>query len=443
MSTTEIQQQSIENTFLEAVQSGLRLAIRVRLGAILLLGSLMVITRIGNLELALSYLAAVLGFALLGVIHYLLIGSRYDRPWIKYIFVTIDFAVLSILIATQPLFDNFDVPQAMMFRNTVFPFYFVILGLAAFGLSPKLVVWAGLAGVIGWMSAFFYAIRDMPIRFEWTDITANPTREYFLQTFLSPNFVGTGSRLQESVAFFITALLIAVVIWRARKTVYRQLELDEERRTITEVFAQYVPRKIADALITDRGLLAPVERDATVLFIDIAGFTKMTESVGPARTVSVLNEFFEKATNCISDQDGVVTQFIGDAIMATFNIPVEDPDHPRKALTAAKNILDLTETETFDGHRLSIRIGICSGTVIGGSVGGGGRQVYTVYGDTVNLASRLEALNKEHGTKLLVAETTVAALSEGEFEQVGRVSVRGLTEPVSVFTLKNGEFKQP
>ena len=91
---------------------------------------------------------------------------------------------------------------------------------------------------------------------------------------LNPYFVGTGSRVQEAVAFFVVAMLIAMVMHRARRTVRRQLELNEERMAITEVFGQYVPPSIANALINDRGALQPVERQASVLFVDIASFTR-------------------------------------------------------------------------------------------------------------------------------------------------------------------------
>ncbi|MCG8494153.1 MAG: adenylate/guanylate cyclase domain-containing protein [Sneathiellales bacterium] len=436
MSTQEIKARNIDETFLEAEQAGLRLAIKGRLIALLFIGSFMVLTRLGNLALAFDLLVAVIGFSLLGVLHYRLIGSRYDRPWTKYVFVTIDFAILSYLIATQPIFDTVDVPQVIMFRNTVFPFYFVVLGMAAFGLSQWLVLWAGFAGVVGWYGAFLFAIKDMPIRFQWTDIGSTPTTEKFVSIFLSPNFVGYGSRVQESLLFLVTALLISVVIWRARQTVYRQLELDDERQTISEVFAQYVPKKIADSLIADRGLLEPVEREATVLFLDIAGFTALTERSGARQTVAILNDFFEQATTVITSHQGVVTQFIGDAVMATFNIPVEDEDHRENAIKAATEILALTETAAFAGEKLSARIGLCTGPVVGGSVGGGGRQTYTVYGNTVNLASRLEALNKSHGTTLLVAETTVPKNCHVDFTHAGKIEVRGFSEPVSVYKPK-------
>jgi len=436
MSTQEIQARNIEETFLEAEQAGLRLAIKGRLIALLFIGSFMVLTRLGNLALAFDLLIAVIGFSLLGMFHYKLIGSSYDRPWTKFVFVAIDFAILSYLIATQPIYETADVPQVMMFRNTVFPFYFVVLGMAAFSLSHWLILWAGFVGVVGWYGAFLVAIKDMPVRLQWTDIGTAPSTEKFVSIFLSPNFVGYGSRVQECLVFLVTALLISVVIWRARQTVYRQLELDDERQTISKVFAQYVPKKIADSLIADRGLLEPVEREATVLFLDIADFTALTERSGARQTVAILNAFFEQATTVITSQQGVVTQFIGDAVMATFNIPVEDEGHREKAIKAAKEILLLTKEKDFAGEKLTVRIGLCTGPVIGGSVGGGGRQTYTVYGDTVNLASRLEALNKTHETSLLIAETTLTEKNRAGFHPAGEIEVRGFSEPVSVYRLK-------
>lgn len=426
-------QARLAETFTEAERAGLKVALKGRMVALILLAIWFAATRHPDPAHVLELVAAVAGFGLLGLLHFFLIGSAYDRPWLKYAFITIDIAILSFLMATQPIYDTIDVPQAMSFRNAIFPFYFVVLAVAAFSFSPGLVFWAGILGAAGWLAAFRWAIRDMTVSYDWTDIGPNPTTEQFLSLFLSPNFIGTGSRIQEAVAFMIVAFLIAAVMWRARRTVRRQLELDAERRTLTDIFGQYVPKAIADRLISDRGLLEPVEGSATVLFIDVAGFTNMTETSGARRVVGVLNDFFDQATDAISARNGVVTQFIGDAIMATFNLPVDDERHAENAILAALDILALVESRDFGGERLRIRAGICSGPVIGGSVGGGGRQSYSVYGDTVNLAARLEALNKEHGTELLVAAPTVALLAAVPFQEIGRVSVRGFSEPVAVY----------
>ena len=438
MANEDVQQQDyLAQTFTEAEQAGLRIAIRCRWAALLMLGAFLTISRRADLEHSLMLGLGIAGFAGLGLIHYLLIGSRYDRPWVKYVFLTIDIAILSYLMATQPIFDTVDVPQSIMFRNAVFPFYFLIMAVAAFSFSPGLILWSGFAVVTGWLSAFFWAVRDMPERLEWRDIGPNPSTEHFLSTFLNPNFIGTGSRLQEALAYLLVAVLIAAVMWRARRTVRRQLELAEEQRTLSDVFGQYVPKAIASALISDRGLLEPVEGTATVMFIDVAGFTAMTEASGPRRVVGVLNAFFDEATTIINRYDGVVTQFIGDGIMATFNLPAKDPSHASKAMCAALDIVDLTGAQTFNDQQLAIRAGIATGQVIAGSVGGGGRQTYSLYGEAGNLSARLETMNKEFGTQIMVDGATVSHLPDVTFREIGRVEVRGVSEPAAVFTVSD------
>ena len=223
---------------------------------------------------------------------------------------------------------------------------------------------------------------------------------------------------------------------RARRTVRAHIEADRDRQSVSQLFGQYVPGAVADALIRDRGALEPVEREATVLFADIAGFTALTESAGPARTVAVLNAYFDAMTEVIGRYNGVVTQFQGDAIMATFNVPLEDGEHAANAVRAAREMLDLTQSTTFDEFELSIRIGVNRGPLVAGSVGGGGRQNYTVHGDCVNVAARLEALNKEFETRLLVSETIAAATGGAfTFVEVAETPIRGRTGTMKVYTL--------
>ncbi len=437
MAEADTRQADLARTFEEAECTGLRLAIKGRLAALLLLALWIGFSRGVDPERVLIYGPAFGLYALLGLCHYVVIGGRFDRPWVKYAFISIDIAVISVLMATQPIYESVEVPQAMVFRNVIFPFYFVILGIAAFSFSPGLVLWSGFAGVGGWLSAFVWAVHDMPVRLDWTDIGTAPTTETFLTIFLSPNFIGIGSRLQESVAFLVVAILIAVVMARARRTVRRQLELDAERRMISELFGRYVPKAVADALIDDRGALQPVERPASILFADIAGFTKLTEQRGAQGIVDIMNAYFDAVSRVITAKNGVITQFLGDAVLATFNVPVEDSGHAANAVAAALDIRALARDSRFDGTALTVRVGVCSGPVIAGSVGGGGRQTYTVYGNTVNLASRLEALNKEHGTDILVAASTVEQLDRESFEAVGEIAVRGFSLPVAVFRPKS------
>jgi class 3 adenylate cyclase len=133
----------------------------------------------------------------------------------------------------------------------------------------------------------------------------------------------------------------------------------------------------------------------------------------------------------------VIIQFLGDGLMATFNAPLEDPEHAANGLRAALAIeAQVRETE-FEGVRLKVRIGVDTGPIAAGSVGGSGRQAFTVYGDTVNLASRLEALNKDHGTRILVSESTAEASGQRiGLTEIGTVAVRGKQRPVKLFSPK-------
>lgn len=422
-------------TLAEAEQAGLRLAIKGRTAALVLLCLFLVWSRSSDPARAIEFLVLCLGFAAIGLVHLRLIGSAYDRRWIKYLLVTFDVAVLSALIATQPMYDNVDLPQVITYRNAYFPFYFVILGVSAFSFSPGLVLWTGGVGITGWMAAFYWAIRDMTVTYTWADVGFTPTTEEVVRYLFSPNFIGTGSRVQESLALGVVAILIAVVMYRARATVRRQIELDEERRLISDVFGKYVPAEVAQTLISDKGALEPVERSATILFADLAGFTNLTESQGPQGIVTILNSFFDGAAEVIAVNKGVITQFQGDAILATFNVPLEDAEHAQNAVKAGIGLQKLAQENEFGGVAVRVRVGICSGPVIAGNVGGSGRLNYTVHGNTVNMAARLEALNKEYGTDILVSASTADLIKDMSFQRIGDIAVRGITKPVDVYSI--------
>jgi class 3 adenylate cyclase len=422
--------------FEHAEQAGLRLAIIGRTVALVLLGIWLVSTRAKDPERALDYLLLISIFTALGLAQYALIATRFNRRWVKYVFVTLDIAVISVVIATQPLYPSApDLPLVMNYRSPVFPFYFVILGVAAFSFSPGLVLWTGVAGGLGWVGAFLYSAGGVDGSLNWRAIPPRPTSEEVFAVVLHPNFGGISARLQESMSLVLVASLIAVVMWRARGTLRRQLQAERDHSALSGMFGRFVPPAIVNAMIAGRGALAPVEREATVLFTDIAGFTGMTERAGAARTVEILNAFFDEVTRIIGEHNGVITQFQGDAVLATFNVPVEDAAHARNAFEAGRAILACVAGREFAGERIRVRVGINTGMLVAGNVGGGGRQSYTVHGDTVNLAARLEALCKEHGASLLLSASTAKALPAEKLMAVGDITVRGFAEPVTVYSI--------
>jgi class 3 adenylate cyclase len=210
-----------------------------------------------------------------------------------------------------------------------------------------------------------------------------------------------------------------------------------ERDRIRQVFGKYVPESVAARLLESdgEGVLAPTLTEATILFVDIGAFTETSESMHPAEIVEMLNAYFSVLADIIEDHHGVITQFQGDAVLATFNVPVRHPDHASEAVKAGIKIARAVAGQDFKGHRLKCRVGINTGEVVAGAVGASDRLSYTVHGDAVNLASRLEALNKEYGTRILVSETTMGLASGFPFRAVGDLPIRGRAGAVAVYAL--------
>jgi len=207
-----------------------------------------------------------------------------------------------------------------------------------------------------------------------------------------------------------------------------------ERKLMRETLGRFVPEEVASSLLAGGGQIKPQQVVATILFCDIESFTQMTESLGPVKIVDVLNAFFSAMVVVLEKHDGVVTQFQGDAIMATFNVPVVNADHATNAVLAGQEMLSRVAEQNFAGETLAIRVGINTGPVVAGAIGAEGRLSYTVHGDAVNLAARLESLNKEYGTRLLVSENTKILVQEIEFNQVGKSKVRGQSKSILLYT---------
>ena len=218
---------------------------------------------------------------------------------------------------------------------------------------------------------------------------------------------------------------------RLRDEVNRQLDV------IRHVFGKYVPSSVAAQIVAEHGELRPTHATATILYSDIEAFTSVAESMPPEQVVQMLNEYFAAVIEPIERYAGVVNQFQGDAMLVTFNVPVADPEHADNAVRAAVDMQKALIGKRFAGVSLKTRIGIATGQVIAGNVGSGDRVNYTVHGDAVNLAARLESLNKEHGTRVLVSGNTVSLL-EGTYpiEPIAAAEIRGKSLPVDVYALR-------
>ena len=212
----------------------------------------------------------------------------------------------------------------------------------------------------------------------------------------------------------------------------------EEQEFVRETFGKFVPEGIVKKVLEDRGVVQPQLREATILFTDIEGFTAICEKLAPEQVITMLNEYFAAASEPIREAGGVITQFQGDAMLASFNLPLEDPQHAANAVKAALGIQRVTRCRRFvDDIVLKTRIGINTGLIVGGTVGDGDHLGYTVHGDVVNLAARLEQLNKEYGSLILVSERTAQLAGDGfEFREVGKTTIRGHENDILVYEVK-------
>ena len=208
-------------------------------------------------------------------------------------------------------------------------------------------------------------------------------------------------------------------------------KLTEEQRQLREAFAKYLSPQMLDRLTAEgfRMKVGGEKVKAAILFTDIEDFTNMSERVGdPEKIVSTLNDYFERTTRHVFDDDGVVIKFIGDAIFAAWGAPLPEPDAAPKAARAAWK-LSQSSREVINGERLNTRIGLHFGEVVAGNIGSVRRVDYTMIGDAVNLAARLESLNKTLGTSILMSDEVHRRLGDGFVtRKVGHFRVKGRRE---------------
>ena len=223
---------------------------------------------------------------------------------------------------------------------------------------------------------------------------------------------------------------------------YRFAVTDRDRRLLRNSFSLYLAPALVDRMLKSERLpeLGGEARQVTVMFTDIAGFTGLSESLTPGALVHLMNAYLTAMTDIIEAESGFVDKYIGDAIVAVFGAPVSNPDHARHAVRAAlacrRRLAEMNRSEpAFAGHRLKARIGLASGEAVVGNVGSRRRFNYTVMGDTVNLASRLEGANRAYGTEVLVGESVrTQAGDEFRWREIDLVRVKGRRAPVRIFS---------
>lgn len=206
-----------------------------------------------------------------------------------------------------------------------------------------------------------------------------------------------------------------------------------DREYIRNAFGKFMTEEIASEVLNGTVDLSGKTQRVTILFTDIESYTTLTESMPPEDVVKMLNDYFSKIVSIIRAHHGIVNKYIGDAVLAIFNAPIEDPDHARHGVECALAIEQCSVD--YKGKILKTRVGVNTDEVLIGNIGTRDRMEYTVIGDGVNVASRLEQLNKVYNTSVLIGENTYHLLQDGymEFELLGEEQLKGKQQFTKVY----------
>jgi len=367
-------------------------------------------------------------YLLFSLLRFTLAIKRRLPDWMLYLSAIADIGLLMGLIWSFHL--QYEQPASFYLKAPTLLYVFIFISIRALHFDPRFVIATGFSAAVGWILMVLYVLFSDP-----TDPMI--TRNYI--EYLTSNSVLIGAEFDKIISILIVTGVLALALHRARKLLFDSVIEGSAARDLS----RFVPEAVAQQVIrseegatTGKGEV----NETTILFTDIEGFTSISETLAPEQLIEALNEYFTLISKPIDECGGVISQFQGDAVLATFNVPKPDANHASNAVKAALGIQRVLEGTLFgDGTPFNTRIGINSGSVVGGLVGSGDRVGYTVHGDNVNLTARLEQLNKDYGTRIIISEQTRVLIEPGEYEfrALGEVSVRGRQQPVRIYTIDN------
>ncbi|MGB0629995.1 MAG: adenylate/guanylate cyclase domain-containing protein [Alphaproteobacteria bacterium] len=421
----------LRRAFRSEENSGFRFAIVVRSLALLMIGTWLAISvpwpRVSY------FLAFVVLFLITGIAaEFTRRRSRHPRTWTA-AFILIDACLLTyVLIAPNPFVDNgWPLQVTLRFYNHLY--LFLMLFMSALSYSPFLVIWTGISISAAWSAGVLY-VRSLPDSFSVFPTDAPP--EETLRYFLDPFFVNATAWSNQVALLLIASLIIAAAVWRARRLVRQQVTAEEARSNLSRYFSPNMVEQLSNA---PRALDSAQSQKVAILFVDVVGFTKMSEQLPPDELIAHVRDFHGWMVERVFQHHGTVDKYMGDCVMATFGTPLPGTAHASNALRCAVDILDTVDDWNAVRSKaglgpIKVGVGLHYGDVVVGNVGTESRLEYTVMGDPVNVTSRLERMTREHDTPIIVSnelleqvrremESAVELLTR--FADLGVVDIRG------------------
>lgn len=419
-------------------QRGLVFAFRARLIAVVAVMAYLLLAIEGQRQF--YYIGVAALFLLLGWVPHLLRRHRYAVP-IRLGFVVLDaILVTAVVILPPPGGLDFGFPIQMRVRGPEFLYLVLLIVGAALSYSPLQVIWTGVWSILAWSAGVVLVAQ----RSDTLTTPAGLDSQALLQLITNPYYVGYFQLLNQVVLAAIATAVLAAAVWRARALLLRHTRAEIARADL----ARYVAPDVADAIMSDPAAAesfgAPANRNVAVLFADIVGFTGLSEHMAPDRVVRLLKSLHERGSRVVFAHGGSLDKYLGDGFLATFGGIRSQPDAAARAVRCALALQD--EVENWNAKRqarghvpLRLSVGVHYGPVVAANVGSAQRLEFTVVGDTVNIASRLETLTRALGCSIAVSD---AALTEARlqdptlpaFDAAGDRRLDGREQPLSVHT---------
>lgn len=444
----EAEAERLQGAIRAAEMAGLKFAFRARSVALAAIALWLIIIVPAP---RLFYFLGVIGlFFVLGLVPLRLRRHRQARL-IRAIFILLDVVLLVVVVVVPPPFQEVVWPIQTRFRFQDYLYLLIYLSGAALTYSPRIVLWSGICVVSVWSAAYtLIYVREDTLTLSEAAAAAlaagSPITGLPLPVFLHPNFMAWFQLVNQVVLTLIITGLITAAVWRARRHMVRQVNAEAARSSLQ----RYVSPDVAERLARQGAekLGQPAVRKVAVLFVDIVDFTGLTEKAPPEQVIALLKSFQTRALEIVFAHGGTLDKFLGDGLMATFGTLDEEADCACRAICCAVRLKSAIADEEWQSMpawptRLRIGVGVHYGDAVVGNLGGGQRLEFTVVGDTVNVASRLERLTRQHAVAVAISHDAVTAAethwprhggtAPACLVERGMVEIRGRADPIRIW----------
>jgi adenylate cyclase len=331
-------------------------------------------------------------------------------------------ALIEISIPTIMIYLSFKLLSSVQALVTPIIFlYFIFISLSALRLMFTLSLITGIVAGVQYFWITHYVINHSAY-----------SPEYSI-------FYNLGMQISKSFLIVMVGIVTGIVSIQIKKRISRSLQTINEKNQVINLFGQHVSPIVVEKLIQHQGELGSETRFVCVMFLDIRNFTQFAESKAPEEVVNFLNSLFDFMIDIVNKKGGIINKFLGDGFMAVFGAPISDGTDCRNAVAAAMQILARLNEEIGAGRisETRIGIGIHAGMAVTGPIGSLERKEYAVIGDVVNLASRIESLNKTYHSQVLVSDVVWNATEGIEYtgEDIGLIDIRGRAGDVRLYKL--------